>query len=377
MSHQTLIWPSQFGWHGTSAIATTTEVDQLLQEAAPVAIGVSGGKDSAAVAFAVSAHLREIGHRGPQVLVHADLGRIEWRQSLPTCERLAERLGLELIVVRRNAGDLLDRWNQRWTSSVRRYAELECVKLILPWSTAAMRFCTSELKTSVIHRELVKRFAGRTILSVTGVRREESAARSKVQVVARQSLLASATHRTGGFDWHPIAHWNRSDVFEYLSHRGFDLHDAYRVYGSSRVSCAFCILAARQDLAAAARCADNHDVYRALVALEIESTFPFQERQWLCDIAPHLLDDRLRQGAMNAKVRAARREKAERDLPKGLLYERGWPTRMPTAVEAQLLASIRVAVASAVGIPVRYSCAESIRARYAELLARKKTETRQ
>ena len=372
MSQHTLIWPSQFGWHGTSAIATTTEVDQLLQQAAPVAIGVSGGKDSAAVAFAVNAHLREIGHRGPQVLVHADLGRIEWRQSLPTCERLADRLGLELIVVRRNAGDLLDRWNQRWTSSVRRYAELECVKLILPWSTASMRFCTSELKTSVIHRELVKRFVGCTILSVTGVRREESAARSKVQVVARQSLLASATHRTGGFDWHPIVHWNRSDVFDYLSHRGFDLHDAYRVYGSSRVSCAFCILAARQDLTAAARCAENHDVYRALVALEIVSTFPFQERQWLCDIAPHLLDDQLRQGALNAKARAARRENAERELPKGLLYERGWPTRMPTAAEAQLLASVRVEVASAVGIPIRHSCTESIRERYAELLTRKK-----
>ncbi|MCL4499210.1 MAG: phosphoadenosine phosphosulfate reductase family protein [Chloroflexi bacterium] len=334
-----------------------------------MAIGVSGGKDSSAVAFAVSAHLREIGHRGSLVLVHADLGRIEWRQSLLTCQRLAERLGLELLVVRRSAGDLLTRWHQRWNNNVRRYGDLECVKLILPWSTASMRFCTSELKTRVIQRELVKRFAGQTLLSVTGVRREESVARSTVQTVVRQPLFSSATHLTAGFDWHPIAHWNRSDVFDYLARQGFELHDAYRLYGSSRVSCAFCILAARQDLYAAVRCPDNHDIYRALVALEVDSTFSFQERQWLCDVAPHLLEESVWRRALDAKAQAARRESAERTIPKGLLYERGWPTRVPTVAEADLLAGIRAEVASAVGIPIRYSCADSIRARYAELLA--------
>ncbi len=374
MSPQGLIWPSQFAWHGTSAIAITAELDALLHEGATVAIGVSGGKDSSAVALAVNAHLKAIGHRGPQVLIHADLGRVEWKQSLPTCQRLADRLGLELIVVRRTAGDLLTRWRQRWNNNIRRYAELECVKLILPWSTASMRFCTSELKTSVIRRELVRRFAGQVIVSVTGVRREESTARSTVKTSVRQPLLASATYGTDGFDWHPIAHWNRSDVFEYLSRELFELHDAYRPYGSSRVSCAFCILAARQDLRAAARCLDNHEIYRDLAVLEIESTFPFQERQWLCDVAPHLLDESLRQRGLDAKARAARREQSERRIPKDLLFEKGWPTRIPTTAEARSLAGIRVEVAAAVGIEVRYTCAELIEARYAELLARKESK---
>lgn len=374
MSPQGPIWPSQFAWHSTSAIATTAEVDALLNEGAPVAIGVSGGKDSSAVALAVNAHLKAIGHRGPQVLIHADLGRVEWKQSLPACQRLADRLGLELIVVRRTAGDLLTRWRQRWNNNVRRYAELECVKLILPWSTASMRFCTSELKTSVIRRELVRRFAARTIVSVTGLRREESTARSTVKTSVHQPLLASATYDTDGFDWHPIAHWNRSDVFEYLSRQSFELHDAYRLYGSSRVSCVFCILAARQDLSAAARCPDNHEIYRTLAALEIESTFAFQERQWLCDIAPHLLDEGLRQRGLDAKARATRREQSERRIPQDLLFEKGWPTRMPTTAEARVLAGIRVEVAAAVGIEVRYTRAESVEARYAELLARKQSK---
>ena len=41
-------------------------------------------------------------------------------------------------------------WLSRWAANVARYANLECVKLILPWSTAAQRFCTAELKSAVI-----------------------------------------------------------------------------------------------------------------------------------------------------------------------------------------------------------------------------------
>ncbi|MFX7816633.1 hypothetical protein ABTK28_22015, partial [Acinetobacter baumannii] len=80
-------------------------------------LATSGGKDSAAVATATVRYLDEIGHTGPRVLIHADLGRVEWRDSLPSCERLAAKLGLELIVVRRQDVDLLARWQRRWTSN--------------------------------------------------------------------------------------------------------------------------------------------------------------------------------------------------------------------------------------------------------------------
>src|SRR5579871_7030620 len=124
------------------AIATSPEVDALLRAACPVAIGVSGGKDSSAVAFATAEHLDRIGHAGPRVLIHADLGITEWADSLPTCVRLADMLGIELMVVRRAQGDMMDRWEQRWRDNVARWESLSCVKLILPWSTPSMRFCT-------------------------------------------------------------------------------------------------------------------------------------------------------------------------------------------------------------------------------------------
>ena len=254
-------------------MAVTPEVSEAIRNGAAVAIGVSGGKDSAATAFATVDYLEQVGHGGSRILIHSDLGRVEWRQSLPACERLADWLGLELIVVRRESGDLLDRWRSRWTNNVRRYADLSCVKLILPWSTASMRFCTSELKTTILCRALVQRFPNQTILSVCGIRRQESPSRAQAPVARVQPKLDRASRRTQGLDWHPILDWTTQQVFEYLKEKDYPLHEAYTVYGSSRVSCCFCILSSQIDLSAAALWGENQAVYRELVRLEAESTF--------------------------------------------------------------------------------------------------------
>ena len=318
-------------WTPTREVLVTPEITSALEVGAAVAIGVSGGKDSAATALATIDYLEDAGHRGPRVLIHSDLGRVEWRQSLPACQRLAVRLGLELMVVRRETGDLVDRWRSRWENNVRRYAELSCVKLILPWSTASMRFCTSELKTSIICRALVQRFPGQTILSATGIRRQESPNRAKAPVAKPQPKLASVSRRTQGLDWHPILDWTTQQVFGYLEEKEIPLHEAYTRYGSSRVSCCFCILSSQRDLAAAARCAENQAVYRDLVGLEAASTFPFQPTRWLGDVAPHWLTAELRQAVIVAKAGARRREAAEAKIPQHLLYTEGWPRTIPTA----------------------------------------------
>ena len=136
------------------AIAIDDETRAMLARDCVVAVGVSGGKDSVACALAVEAYLFEIGHTGPRVLVHADLGVVEWRDSMRTCLELAERIGWELIVVRRAAGDMMDRWESRWAGNLLRYSLMETISVILPWSTPGMRFCTSELKVAPIAREL-------------------------------------------------------------------------------------------------------------------------------------------------------------------------------------------------------------------------------
>ena len=356
-------------WTPSREVLVTPEISSALEAGAAVAIGVSGGKDSAATALATIDYLEDAGHRGPRVLIHSDFGRVEWRQSLPACERLAVRLGLELMVVRRETGDLVDRWRLRWANNVRRYAELSCVKLILPWSTASMRFCTSELKTSIICRALVQRFPGQIILSATGIRRQESPNCAKAPVAKQQPKLASTSRRTQGLDWHPILDWTTQQVFAYLEEKEIPLHEAYTRYGSSRVSCCFCILSSQNDLAAAARSAENQAVYRDLVGLETVSTFPFQPTRWLGDVAPHWLTGELRQALIVAKTGARHREAAEAKIPQHLLYTEGWPRTVYIAAEASLLCDVRREVASAVGIEVGYTAPLEVIRRYEELLS--------
>lgn len=349
-------------------VSSTPEVDAHLAADQPVAIGVSGGKDSCALAFAVRDHLDAIGHKGPRLLIHSDLGRVEWKDSAPTCVRLAEAVNMELVTVRRGAGDMMDRWLTRWSNNVERYVQLSCVKLILPWSTPSMRFCTSELKTAVICRDLVQRLPNSTILSAIGVRAQESSARAKQPIASVQNKLRSVTHRTTGLNWNAIQHWTIDEVFADLFRRGFRLHEAYTDFGSSRVSCAYCMMGSKADLEAAASCVDNQPLYIEMATVEADSTFGFQEAQWLADIAPHLLPDDLRARIARAKMNAQRRERVEARIPKHLLYEKGWPTRMPTMDEAAMLAEVRGEVAEIIGIELQHKTANQIVGRYAELM---------
>lgn len=351
-------------------IEITPFLTDLLEKNAPVAIGVSGGKDSTVAAFIVLEYLRAIGHTGPVILIHSDLGRIEHTDSLPACHRLAGRLGLELVVVHREKGDMMDRWLQRWNDNLERYRNLFCVKLILPWSTATMRFCTSELKTSVICRDLVERFPGLIILSVSGIRRQESTTRKQAPIYLPQDKLTSKTFGTTGYDWHPILPWTLEEVLAYHEFRDFPLHEAYTKYGMSRVSCAYCILSSLNDLIASATNPENHDIYREIVDLEIVSGFSFHSDLWLGDVAPHLLSQEQLAGLREAKRRAKLREQIEVRIPPHLFFKNRYPTVMPTRSEALLLSEVRRAISDLMEIQgMQYLNAEAIMDRYAELIA--------
>lgn len=355
----------------TPRMAQDATIDQLIGQGAAVAIGVSGGKDSCAAAIATVNHLAEVGHAGPRILIHADLGRTEWQDSLPTCERLADHLKMELVVVRRARGDMLDRWRQRWADNVARWEAMRCVKLILPWSTAAMRFCTAEMKRDVICMDLVRRFPRQAIISAMGIRRDESNDRKNAVTAKANKKLVSVTRKTTGYDWLPIADWTKDQVFRYLDAQGFRLHEAYTKYGSTRVSCVFCILGSRGDMRAASLCEANADVYRDMVDLEIESTFSFQDGGWLADVAPGLLANDKRHRLASSKARADAREAAEARIPRHLLYHKGWPTCVPTMDESALLADVRTKVAAACGLKPTFTQAMVIREGYASLLMEK------
>ncbi|CAH2399127.1 phosphoadenosine phosphosulfate reductase domain-containing protein [Mesorhizobium ventifaucium] len=349
-------------------IATTPEIAALLAANAPVAIGVSGGKDSHAAAVAIVAYLNRIGHAGPRLLIHADLGIVEWNDPLPMCDKLANHTGIDLVVVRRKAGGLMERWESRWESSKVRYETLSTVTLVPCWSTPAMRFCTSELKTHVITAELKRRFPAQKIINVTGVRRQESAARAK-------ATIASPDADRRIWTWRPIIDWSENAVFRYIEISGLPPHPAYRVFGMSRVSCRFCIMSNVADLTAASAQSEAHDLYRQMVRLECSSSFAFQGARWLGDIAPDLLDAPGRTALADAKRAALARMAAEKRVTKPMLYVKGWPLRMLTDDEADILAGVRREISDLLGLRSGFLDRASIHDRYAELLAAKPPES--
>ncbi len=69
------------------AVQVPPKIATALAANAAVGLTVSGGKDSLAMAIAVNEYLDQIGHTGPRLLIHPDLGRIEWQDSMKPAKR--------------------------------------------------------------------------------------------------------------------------------------------------------------------------------------------------------------------------------------------------------------------------------------------------
>ena len=188
-------------------IAIDDAVASALSDGTHVVYSLSGGKDSSAAAFVVDAYLDRIGHpRDRRHAIHADLGMIEWPSTSGFVETIATMLAVDLSVVRRKAGGLVQRWEQP-KEFARRYENLETYQLVPPFSSARLRFCTGETKVQPIGANLRKRFAGETVISVVGIRREESIVRSKAPISKPDTRFAPIGNRAGTtmLTWHPIA----------------------------------------------------------------------------------------------------------------------------------------------------------------------------
>lgn len=353
-------------------IALTPEIIGAIRAGAWIVFNLSGGKDSSAAMAAVNLFLDLFGHpRARRMAIHADLGRAEWATTPETVQRIAAEAGMPLTVVRRAAGDLVDRWIQRFESGKRRYAALETYNLIGPWSSASLRFCQSEMKAAVIGPMVARMHQGEQIISVLGLRRDESHNRSSIPIAKADERYAKPGNRHGTtmMTWHPIADWTSSDVFHAHRMLGILLHEAYSTWGSSRLSCRYCIFASLQDLEASAAAPSNAEVYRELVGIEARSTFPFQPTRWLADVAPRLLSAGLRSDVARAKADQLERRRLEASMPPGLRYVKGWPPRLPTPAEAEDIAAARRPILARHSLPDRFPTAVSIMERFAELLA--------
>lgn len=332
---------------------------------AVVDFSLSGGKDSTAAAIAVSQWLDAIGHpRHLRSATHANLGLIEWPETIDHIERLTEHLGLPLAITAKPRG-LIERWKHRFDAAKARYANLETYFLVGPFSSASLRFCTSEQKTGTIRPSLGRRHPAQTIVSVIGLRAEESPRRALTPISKIDQNPGSHSTRPTIIAWHPIRDWTTAEVLDLHARHSFPLHYAYTRHNMTRLSCAYCVLASRRDLANAVASHRNAAALAEITELEITSGFSFQPSAWLADLAPPGF---LSPHTLAAAKRAAQTRRAlEATLPADLRYNKGWPPRVPSFEEAQTIAHVRAQVLEQHDLTAHYTTPATIISRFQEL----------
>ena len=227
-----------------------------------ILVNSSAGKDSQAMLDYVVELADAAGVRDRIVVVHADLGRVEWKGTGELAAEQAAHYGVRFEVVRREKGDLLD--------------QVEARKM---WPDNKNRYCTSDQKRDQVAKLLTRlaaekfaTVAGRpvAILNCLGLRADESPARSKKATLV---VDARATNgRRAVTTWLPIHDWSLEQVWARIRQSGVRHHEAYDL-GMPRLSCVFCIFAPKAALVLAGQ--HNPELLDTYVALEskIQHTF--------------------------------------------------------------------------------------------------------
>lgn len=181
-------------------------------DAGSMFISFSGGKDSTVVADLVTCALSN-----PKILHLYGDTTLEFPFSLDYVQRFKkEHRGTPLLIARNKEKDFQ-----------------ELCRIIGPPSRV-MRWCCTIFKTGALTRKIQVLFKNKTeILSFQGIRRQESASRSKYERESAQSKIAKQRVLA------PIIDWSDFDVWLYILTKQIDFNDAYR-FGYARVGCWCC-----------------------------------------------------------------------------------------------------------------------------------------
>ena len=214
-----------------------------------ITIDSSAGKDSQVQLDVVVSLADAMGvSRDKLVVVHCDLGEIEWEGTLDLARRQAAHYGLRFEVVRRPQGDLLEHVEQKGL-----------------WPGFATRYCTSDHKTAQVYTlftRLVNEMGGTNrgiwdpkegwrparILDCLGLRAQESDKRAERPQLEFNARASNGKRHVD--TWLPIKWWSLEQVWERIHATGVPYHYAYDL-GMPRLSCVFCIYAPEAALALA------------------------------------------------------------------------------------------------------------------------------
>jgi 3'-phosphoadenosine 5'-phosphosulfate sulfotransferase (PAPS reductase)/FAD synthetase len=218
------------------------QIASLIERGALFVVNHSGGKDSQAMYL----HLRSIVPAAQLVIVHADLGEVEWKGAV---EHINDTTFGEPLHVCRSRRGLLQMIEERGM-----------------FPSPTLRQCTSDLKRGPIERTIrgISKDTGKLlIVNCMGMRAEESSSRAKLATLKLSNKNSVAGREW--YDWLPIHDWLVGDVFLAIKEAGQEPHPIY-AKGMSRFSCCFCVMASEHDLRTAATL--NPKLYARYVGLE-------------------------------------------------------------------------------------------------------------
>lgn len=245
-----------------------------------IEVSSSAGKDSLAMLAYVCAICAALGILDRVVVVHADLGRIEWPGTRELAEEQARHFGVRFVVVKRPQGDLLDH-----------------VRKLRKWPMPTQRFCTADHKRGQIYTAFtalaVEARARRAlevadgddsrpvrILNCIGLRAEESPGRAKRPTLKRDPKPSG--RRKIVDVWLPIQGMAEADVYAACRASGARMHPAYAA-GLPRASCIFCIYAPYEALMISGRA--HPELLAEYVATEAEIGHDFKHHLPIAKVA--------------------------------------------------------------------------------------------
>ena len=270
-----------------------------------ILLNSSAGKDSQAMIDYVTELAKRAGVAHRIVVVHADLGRVEWKGTKELFERQAAHYGHQTVVVSRMGRICPGRGKSRHfrpfdgRENALTYEKGEVYGDILDyvarrgkWPDAANRWCTADFKTAPV-RVLITELARQThenqgvkrprILNCLGMRAEESPKRKKMAAFEVEKQATSGAKHVDR--WLPIHSWTVEDVWARIRASGVEHHEAYDL-GMPRLSCCFCVLATKNALLVAGK--HNPELLADYVAVERLTGHKFREKLPIEDIQREL-----------------------------------------------------------------------------------------
>ncbi len=210
-------------------ISIPLEVQQLIGLGALFVINSSGGKDSQAMTI----HLSRIISKHQLVIIHSHLPEVEWA-------------GVKTHIQETRCGIPV-----HYTQAKKTFFSMVEHRQMFP--SPANRQCTSDLKRGPIQKFInnyAKHNGFRTVVNCMGLRAEESSGRAKKLPFRFREDLSSKNRIQ--YEWLPIHDFKLTQVWNTITLAGQKPHFAYSL-GMSRLSCAFCIMASKEDIKISAK----------------------------------------------------------------------------------------------------------------------------